>query len=254
VLVANYGSGSIACLPIRPDGRLGEATSSIQHEGSSIDPRRQQGPHAHSINLDAAGRFAFVADLGLDEVLIYRFDAAKGKLTPNDPPSTKVAPGAGPRHFAFHPTGRYAYVINELSSTVTALRYDARQGSLASLQTVSTVPEGFDGRSTTAEVRVHPSGKFLYGSNRGHDSIACFAVDTATGKLTPIGHQSTQGKTPRNFGIDPTGSYLLAANQGTGNVVVFRIDPQTGMLRPAEQSITVPMPVCIKMTAPDRWK
>ena len=247
VLVANYGGGSIACLPIRPDGRLGQATSSIQHEGSSVDPRRQQGPHAHSINLDAAGRFAVVADLGLDKILIYRFDADGGKLTPNQPPWTKLPPGSGPRHFAFHPGGRYAYVINELSSTVAALRYDARRGTLESLQTVSTLPAGFDGRSSTAEVQVHPSGRFLYGSNRGHDSIACFAIDAATGKLTHIGHQSTQGKTPRNFRLDPTGNYLLAANQATDNVVVFRIDPKTGKLSPTGHSITVAMPVCIRM-------
>lgn len=247
VLVANYGGGSIACLPIREDGSLGQATSSIQHEGSGVDPRRQEGPHAHSINLDAAGRFALVADLGLDKILVYRFDAADGKLTPNDPPWTKLAPGSGPRHFAFHPSGRYAYVISELSSMVTALQYDAGRGTLTALQTVSTLPEGFDGRSTTAEVQVHPSGRFLYGSNRGHDSIACFAVDAATGKLSPLGHQSTQGKTPRNFSIDPTGSYLLAANQSTDNVVVFRIDPKTGELRPTGHSISVAMPVCVKM-------
>ena len=252
VLVANYGGGSIACLPIRRDGRLGEATSSIQHEGSSVDPRRQQGPHAHSMNLDAAGRFAFAADLGLDKILVYRLDAAKGKLTPNDPPWTRLAPGSGPRHFAFHPSGRYAYVINELNSTVTAFRYDAGQGILRPLQTISTLPEGFDGSSTTAEVQVHPSGKFLYGSNRGHDSIACFAIDAATGKLTCVGHEPTQGKSPRNFGIDPTGSYLLAANQGTDNVVVFRIDTETGRLRPTGQSISVSTPVCVKIVARDR--
>jgi len=251
VLVANYGSGSIACLPIGNDGRLREATSAIQHEGSSVDPRRQQGPHAHSINLDAAGRFAFAADLGTDKVMIYRFDAAAGKLTPNDPPSIKSAPGAGPRHFAFHPTGSYAYVINEMGSTITAMGYDARQGMLTALQTVTTLPAGHDGSGTTAEVQVHPTGKFVYGSNRGHDSIACFSVDAATGKLTPIGHESTQGKTPRNFTVDPTGRYLLAANQTTGNVVVLRIDPQTGKLRPTGHSISVPMPVCIKMISPE---
>lgn len=252
VLVANYGGGSVACLPIRPDGRLGEATSAIQHEGSSVDPRRQQGPHAHSINVDAAGRFAFVADLGLDKVLVYRLDAAAGKLTPNEPPGTRLPPGSGPRHFAFHPTGRFAYVINELSSTVTAFEYDARRGTLGTLQTVSTLPEGFDGRNSTAEVQVHRSGRFLYGSNRGHDSIACFTIDAATGKLTAIDYESTQGRTPRNFGIDPTGRYLLAANQSTDNVVVFRIDHQTGQLRPTGQPLAVPTPVCVKMTSLER--
>ncbi len=252
VLVANYGGGSIACLPIGDDGRLGEATSSIQHQGSSVNPRRQQGPHAHSINLDAAGRFAFVADLGLDKILIYRFDPAAGKLTSSDPPWAKVTPGAGPRHFAFHPSGRYAYVICELSSTVTAFEYDAKRGALRSLQTISTLPEGFKGRSTTAEVEVHPSGKFLYGSNRGHDSIACFSIDGATGRLTPIGHRSTQGRTPRNFCIDPTGSYLLAANQDSKSVVAFRIDRATGRLQPTGHSVSVSMPVCVTMIAPRR--
>lgn len=251
-LVANYSDGSIGCLPIRRDGRLSEATCSFQHQGSSVNPRRQRGPHAHSINVDLANRFAFVPDLGLDKIMIYRLDAARGKLTPNDPPWTKVRPGSGPRHFAFHPSGRYAYVINELGETVTAFRYDAERGTLTSLQTVSTVPEKVDVENTTAEVQVHPSGKFLYGSNRGHDSIACFAIDAVTGKLTPIGHQSTQGKTPRNFGIDPTGNYLLAANQGSDNVVVFRIDAETGRLRPTGHSITVATPVCVKMITRDR--
>lgn len=250
VLVANYSGGSIACLPVGDDGRLGDATAFIQHEGSSVHPKRQQGPHAHSINLDAANRFAFVADLGLDKVLVYRFDPAKGTLTPNDPPAVSIEPGSGPRHFAFHPNGRFAYVINELKSTVTAFAYDAERGTLQTLQTVSALPEGFDGPSTTAEVQVHPSGKFLYGSNRGHDSIAMFAIDSATGRLTPLGHEPTQGKNPRNFGIDPTGAYLLAANQDGDNVVAFRIDRATGKLRPTGQSIHVPMPVCVKFMLP----
>jgi 6-phosphogluconolactonase len=250
VLVANYGGGSIACLPIQSDGRLGEATSAIQHHGSSVDPRRQQGPHAHSINVDPANRFAFVADLGLDKVLVYQLDPALGKLTPNDPPGTSVAPGAGPRHFAFHPNGRYAYVINEMGSTVTAMCYDASRGTLEVLDSVSTLPQDFTGKSTTAEVQVHPSGKFLYGSNRGHDSIAAFAIDPATGRLRLIGHVSTQGKNPRNFAIDPTGTFLLAANQDTHNVVVFRIDPASGQLTPTGHSASVSMPVCIKMLRP----
>jgi 6-phosphogluconolactonase len=249
-LVANYGGGSIACLPIGEDGRLGDATAFVQHKGSSVNPQRQQGPHAHSINLDAANRFAFVADLGLDKVLVYRFDQSAGTLEPNDPPAASIAPGSGPRHFAFHPGGRFAYVINEMKSTVTAFAYDADRGTLQTFQTVSTLPEDSDGRSSTAEVQVHPSGKFLYGSNRGHDSIAAFAIDAATGRLTPIGHESTQGKNPRNFGIDPTGAYLLAANQDNDNIVAFRIDAATGKLRPAGQSIHVPMPVCVKFMLP----
>ena len=247
VLVANYGGGSIACLPIGEDGRLGEATSSIQHAGSSVHPMRQKEPHAHSINVDAAGQFAFAADLGLDKVMIYRLDAAEGKLTPNDPPWAELPPGSGPRHFAFHPAGRYAYAINELNSTLTAFEYDAPRGALTAVQTVTTLPEDFTGQNTTAEVQVHPSGRFLYGSNRGHDSIVCFSIDAQTGELTYVAHESTQGKSPRNFGIDPTGRYLLAANQATDNVVVFRIDPKTGALRPTGQSLSVPAPVCVKM-------
>jgi 6-phosphogluconolactonase len=248
-LVANYSGGSVACLPIQPDGRLGEATDFVQHKGSSVNPQRQQGPHAHAAYFDAANRFVFVPDLGLDKVMIYRFDAAHGKLVPNDPAWVAMAPGAGPRHLAFHPNGRYAYVINEINSTVTALAYDAARGTLKPLESVSTLPEGFEGKSTTAEVAIHPSGKFLYGSNRGHDSIAAFAIDAETGKLRPIGHEPTQGKSPRNFAMDPTGTYLLAANQDTGNVVVFRIDAQSGKLQATGHSIQVAAPVCVEFVA-----
>jgi 6-phosphogluconolactonase len=247
VLAANYGGGSACVLPIQADGRLGEATSFVQHHGSSANKQRQEKPHAHSVNLDAANHFAFVADLGLDKVLVYRFDAKKGTLTPNEPPAAAVAPGAGPRHFAFHPNGRYAYVINEMQSTVTAFSYDAERGELKTLETVSTLPKGFKGNTSTAEVQVHPSGKFLYGSNRGHDSIAIFAIDPETGKLTAVGHQAQQIKTPRNFGIDPTGTYLLVANQASNSLVVFRINPKTGELEPTGTLVEVPKPVCVKM-------
>lgn len=247
VLVANYSGGSIAVLPVRDDGQLDEATAFVQHEGSSVNPRRQKGPHAHSINVAPDNRFAFVADLGLDKVLVYRFDAKNGTLTPNASAWATVKPGAGPRHFAFHPGGKSAYVINELQSTVTAFAYDTRRGVLTERQTLPTLPEGFDGDSTTAEVQVHPSGKFLYGSNRGHDSIAVFSIDSETGRLTPVEHESTQGQAPRNFGIDPTGTFLLAANQNSHTVVVFRIDQDTGELTPTGQKVDVPSPVCIKV-------
>mgnify|MGYP001626248582 CR=1 FL=1 len=246
VLVANYGSGSVAVLPILSDGRLGEATCSIQHEGKSINPQRQEGPHAHSINLDPKNKFAIVADLGIDKLLVYRFDAMKGALEPNDPPFVKTAPGAGPRHTAFHPSGKFVYAINELNSTVTSYRYDGEKGILTELRTVSTLPDGFSGSNTTAEVQVHPSGKFLYGSNRGHDSVAVFAINESTGELTPLGHQPTQGRTPRNFGIDPTGTYLFAANQDSDNIVVFRIDARTGKLELTGITVEVPTPVCVK--------
>jgi 6-phosphogluconolactonase len=247
VLVANYGGGSVAVLPIGQDGRLGPATGFVQHTGSSINRSRQEAPHAHSVVLDSANRFAFVADLGLDKVLIYQYDAAQGMLAPNDPPFASVPPGSGPRHFAFHPSGRTAYVINELTSTVTAFRYDAAKGSLEPLQTISTLPADFTKTNSTAEIAVHPSGKFLYGSNRGHNSIAIFAIDPDTGMLTLIGHEPTQGKTPRNFAIDPTGAYLLAANQDSGTVVVFRIDPESGHLTAAGHTAAISMPVCVEM-------
>ena len=247
VLVANYGGGSISSIPIGPDGKLKEPASQIQHTGSSVHPKRQQKPHAHSINLDAANRFAFVADLGLDKVLIYKFDSQTGKLAPNDPPFAKVKPGGGPRHFVFHPSMKFAYTNNELSSSITAFNYDATKGSLKEFQMIPTLPKGWNGRNSTAEIRVHPSGKFLYCSNRGHDSIATFLIDPATGMLTPTGHESVQGKTPRNFNLDPTGTYLLAANQNSGNIVVFKVDQKTGKLEPTGHQIKVSKPVCLRM-------
>ena len=250
VLVTNYGSGSVAVLPLEEDGRLREASAFIQHQGSSVNPKRQQGPHAHSVNLSADNRFAVVADLGLDQVLVYRFDAAQGALTAHEPPFAAVKPGSGPRHFAFHPTGKFAYVINELASTVTAFAYDAARGVLQEAQTISTLPADFKGDSTTAEVRAHPSGKFLYGSNRGHDSITVFRIDPRKGTLALVEQVSTQGKAPRNFGIDPTGKWLVAANQNSDNLVVFRIDAQTGRLTPTGQILEVGAPVCVKFVAP----
>lgn len=247
-LVANYGDGSAACLPILEDGRLGESISWVKHEGSSVHAR-QKGPHAHSVNCDPAGRFAFVADLGLDKVLIYRLDSAGHTIRANDPAFGVVPPGSGPRHFAFAPSADRAYVINELSSTITTFRYDAARGALEPQQTISTLPDGCVEKNTTAEVAVHPSGKFVYGSNRGHDSIATFAVEEG-GKLRLVGHTPTQGKNPRNFGIEPGGRYLLAANQDSANVVAYRIDAQTGMPSPTGSSVEIPMPVCVKFRRP----
>ncbi|MBV9125161.1 MAG: beta-propeller fold lactonase family protein [Planctomycetes bacterium] len=247
VLVANYAGGSISVLPIEADGRLGKATAFVQHQGHSVNPERQKEPHAHSLNLDPANRFAFAADLGLDQIRIYRYDAGAGTLTPNDPPAVKLPPGSGPRHFVFHPNGRYAYVINEINSTMTAFAYDPERGVLKILQTVSTLPPGFTGPNTAADVEIHPSGKFLYGSNRGQNSIAGFEVDTPSGKLTANGFQTHAIKTPRNFAIDPTGTYLIVANQDSNSLVVFRIDRQTGKLRPTGQTAEVSMPVCVKM-------
>jgi 6-phosphogluconolactonase len=245
-LVANYGGGSVACLPIGPEGRLTPATAFIQHHGSSVNVKRQAGPHAHSINVDPANRFAFVADLGIDKVLVYRLDATAGTLVANDPAGVDLKPGAGPRHFAFHPSTRWAYVINELDSTVTAFQYDAGRGTLTTQQNISTLPAGCTEPNFPAEVQIHPSGRFLYGSNRGHNSIAMFALDQESGKLTFLGCESTQGKHPRNFGIDPSGRYLVAANMETNNIVVFRIDPQTGRLQPTGSTVELSMPTCVK--------
>ncbi|MCI0664300.1 MAG: lactonase family protein [Acidobacteria bacterium] len=246
VLVANYNSGTLAVLPIKSDGSLGESTDVVQHRGSGANPRRQEGPHAHCIMLDRSGRYAFAADLGIDRVMIYRFDAKTGKLTPNSTPFAQTKPGAGPRHFDIHPGGKFAYVINELDSSLTAFAYDNSKGVLKELQTVSTLPEGFQGNNSCADVHVHPSGKFIYGSNRGHDSIVAFTIDERTGKLSYLADESTQGKTPRNFGIDPTGAFLLAANQNSDTVVTFQIDQKTGKLRPTGKVTEVPTPVCLK--------
>jgi 6-phosphogluconolactonase len=247
VLAANYSGGSVCVLPIASDGRLQVATAFQQHHGSSVNKQRQEKPHAHSINLDAANRFAVVTDLGLDKLMIYKYDPDKGTLKANDPPATNIAPGSGPRHFVFHPDGRHAYVINELASTVTALEFESDKGILKPIQTTPTLPTDFQGDSTCAEVQVHPSGKFLYGSNRGHDSIAIFTIDAETGRMKPIGHQSEGIKTPRNFAIDPTGTFLLVANQDSNSIVVFRIDPKTGNLTPSGSKVEVPMPVCLKI-------
>lgn len=245
-VVANYGTGSVACYPIKSDGSLGEASAVIQHTGSGPNPSRQQGPHAHQAVISPDNRFVFIPDLGLDKVMIYRLDPAKGTLTPNDPPFASTPPGAGPRHMAFHPKGRYAYVICELTSVIAAYSYDASRGAFTMLESVSTLPPDFSGRNSTAEIEVHPNGRFLYGSNRGHDTIAVFAIDPSKGTLTLVEHVSTQGKTPRNFKIDPSGNFLLAANQDTDNVLVFRIDPSTGRLSPTGQTVQVGAPVCIE--------
>lgn len=245
-IVSNYSGGSVASLPIEPDGKLRDAATSIQHEGKGANPKRQDKAHAHSATIDPSNRFAYVCDLGLDKIMIYKLDPAAGTLKPNDPAFATTSPGAGPRHFAFHPNGRFAYVINELNNTVTAFRLDAQRGGLETIESVPTLPADFSGNNTTADIHIHPSGKFLYGSNRGHDSIAMFAIDPTTGKLTALGNELTQGKTPRNFAIDPTGRWLLAAHQDSSNVVVFKIDEATGKLTPTGQSVEVPNSVCIR--------
>jgi 6-phosphogluconolactonase len=244
VLAANYGGGNVVIYPVRADGRLGEASDVAQHAGKGADPKRQDGPHAHCVIPDAAGRYAFAPDLGIDKVMIYRVNVKNGKLVPNGFAATKT--GAGPRHFDFHPSGKFAYVINELDSTLTTFAYDKAKGALTELQTVSTLPPDFSGTNFCADIHVHPSGRFVYGSNRGHDSVVAFAIDQSAGKLNLIAHESTQGNWPRNFAIDPAGTFLLVANQNTDNVVAFRIDQQTGKLTATGQTAEIPAPVCLK--------
>jgi len=244
VVVANYGGGSIEALPIKEDGSLGGPGTFIQHEGSSVNKSRQEGPHGHAIVIDPSQRFAVACDLGLDKVLVYKLDAGNAKLTPNDPPFATVAPGAGPRHIAFRPDGKFAYVINELNCSMTAFAWDSSRGALNEVQVVSTLPDGLKKGYSTAEVYMHPNGKFVYGSNRGHDSIVVFASDARSGKLTLVEHQNTKGKTPRHFAIDPSGKFLLAENQDTDNVFVFRIDQETGKLALTDEKLEVSAPVC----------
>jgi len=255
VLVANYTGGSVAVFPVLEDGRLGEASAFIQHTGHGADPERQEGPHAHSIDLSPDNRFAIVDDLGLDETLVYKFDSAKGSLSLNDPQVyttlAKADPGAGPRHFAFNPNGKFAYVVNEIQSTVSVFSYDGAAGVLRRLQTISTYPKDFSGHNDDAEIEVLPSGKFLYASNRGHDSIAVFAIDPQKGTLTLIEYASTKGKTPRSFEIAPGGSLLFAANEKSNNIVVFSIDNKTGRLTPTGQVLDVSEPVCVKFVPID---
>jgi 6-phosphogluconolactonase len=244
-LVSNYDRGSIAVFPLLQDGRLGEATASVQHKGSSMNKERQEGPHAHAAVFSPDNRFVIVADLGLDQLLVYRFDAAQGTLG-SDPQIARTVPGAGPRHLVFDATGRYLYVINEMQSTVVAYAYGAANGALSEVQIVSALPKGFPRTSEAAEIEVHSSSKFLFASNRGDDSIAVFAVNPKDGTLTPVEIDSTGGKTPRNFVLDPTGTWLLAANQDSGNIAVFRVDPRTGHLTRSGPELHVASPVCVR--------
>ncbi len=251
LFVANYGGGSVAVLPVGPDGRLGEATSFIQHTGKSIDPRRQLGPHAHCVTLDPANRFAFVCDLGLDKVMTYRFDAKYGKLTPADPAFTSIKAGAGPRHMVFRRDGRFAYVINELNSTLNAFSYDAKTGVLTERQTISTLPVYYDGPNSGAEIGIHPSGKYLYASNRGNNTVVLFGIDAGKGTLTYIEEQGTGGKTPRHFGIEPSAKYMAIGNQDSDTILACRIDAGNGRLKPSGVFAACPSPVCMKFLPPE---
>jgi 6-phosphogluconolactonase len=246
VFAANYASGHVAALPVHSDGSVGEAGTVIHHEGGSVDARRQESAHAHFISANPTGERVFACDLGCDKVFVYRVDAEKAKLEPNDPPYAQVSSGAGPRHLSFHPNRKLVFVINEMDSTLSSFSYDPARGAMEIRDTRSTLPEGYSERSHTAQVVAHPNGKFVYGSNRGHDSIAIFGVDTERAKLTPLGHEPTQGKTPRNFNLDPSGTLLLAGNQDTNTIVPFRIDAETGKLTATGQITETPAPVCIQ--------
>lgn len=247
VVVANYTSGSIASYPILADGRLGDAASIIQHEGSSINPRRQQGPHAHSANIDLHNRFVIVADLGMDKVLTYHLELPSAKLVPGTHPFVAAQPGVGPRHVAFHPNKRLVYVINEIGSSVTGYHYHERSGQLEPIETLSTLPEGWQGTSHCADIHIAPDGRFVYGSNRGHDSLAIFEIDEASGRLTARGHASTHGRVPRNFTIDDAGDLVLAANQNTDNIVPFHVNKETGALTRTGHDTHCLTPVCLKI-------
>ena len=244
VLAANYDGGNVAAFALRPDGAIGDWTAFDQHAGQSVNPQRQTHAYAHAIVLDPTNRFALVPDLGVDKLYVYRFDEKTGALTPNSPAFTAIAPGSGPRHVRFHPNGHWVYLINEMASTVVAFTWDSARGTLAPFQTVTTLPADFTGLSTCAELEIHPNGKFLYGSNRGHDSLAVFAIDQANGRLTPVEHVSSGGKTPRNFAFDPTAQWIVLTNQDSGNAVVFRVDPVSGHLVRTGDPVSVPAPFC----------
>lgn len=247
VLIANYSSGSASVLPIKADGSLAKPTAVVQHTKSNSGKE----PHAHSINVSPDNRFALVADLGIDKIMIYKLDVEKGTLTAGNPAYAKLKPGSGPRHFCFSPDGKSIYVINEHGSTMTVFAYQADSGTLTEVQTITTLPEGFDGKNWCAEVRVHPSGKFLYGSNRGHDSIVVYKINLTDGKLTYVEHETGDIKTPRNFNIDPTGKFCIVANQDSNSVVVFRIDQKTGSLSPTGHKITIGSPICVRFLKPN---
>ena len=246
VLVANYGGGNVAVFPVLKGGKLGEATSVLQYKGAGANPERQESPHAHWIDFSPDNRFVVAADLGLDQLDVYKFSASKGSLIPNQPAVIQLKPGSGVRHFAFHPNARFAYAVNEMQSSVVSFAYDPARGTLHELQTISMLTKDFSGKNDAAEIQIHPSGKFLYASNRGHDSIAVFSIDPAKGTLTPVEYVPTQGKAPRYFAIDPTGSRLLVANQNSGTIVIFQIDSTSGRLTSSGQVLQIASPVCLK--------
>lgn len=245
VFVSNFMSGSVCVYKIKSDGSLSEPTQFIQHEGSSVNPKRQTSPHAHSLIFDPNNEYAFVPDLGIDKVVVYKTDYENGKLVPGKNPFYKVTPGAGPRHCVFHPNKNYCYLINELNCTIEALHYNQDEGELTKIQSVPTLLESYSGENSCADIHISPNGRYVYGSNRGHNSIVIYKVDQETGRLEYVDTTSTYGQIPRNFEIEPTGKYMLVANQDSDNVITFHIDSSSGKLSKVAES-NVPTPVCVK--------
>jgi 6-phosphogluconolactonase len=241
LVTANYSGGNVTVLPILADGSLGEAVQVVQHAGAGM----RDDPHPHAAVWTPSGDMLLVPDCGLNQIYLYRFDAEQGRLTPHDPPTAALPPSSGPRHLAFDPTGRYLYCVNEYGSSVTAFAYDAERGALSELHTLSALPAGFEGRNSGADIHVSRDGRFVYASMRGHDSLAVFRADTASGRLTAVGHVSTQGRTPRNFALDPASDLVLAANQDSSTVAFYRVDAATGMPVPTGYVVDVPTPVCV---------
>jgi 6-phosphogluconolactonase len=247
VLVSNYNDGNVVVFPVRKDGRLEEASDFVQHIGSSVNQYRQQSAYAHSIIMDPGNQFVLAADLGLDKIMVYRLNHQNGQLVPNEVPWVKTRPGSGPRHMTFNIAGNRLYVAHELDSTVSVFDWNGSLGTMVEIQSISMLPENFTDESWAADIHLAPSGKFLYASNRGHDSLAIFSVDPATGLLVLIGHASTQGQIPRNFAIDPTGTILLAANQQSNTIVSFYMDKETGHLTTTGAVACVPSPACVQI-------
>jgi 6-phosphogluconolactonase len=250
IVASNYYSGSVAVLPINKDGYLGDASDFVQYEGKSLHPTRQQGPHAHCATFHPTGRFIYVCDLGSDKVYSYRFDAQTGKLLPNDPAYLPITAGAGPRHLVFRQDGRFGYLINELNSTITVLAVNSKSGQLSETQTISLLPEDFNGSNTAAAIALHPTEKHLYASNRGHDSIVTFEVDAEDGTLTRVAAQSSLGRTPRHFDISRSGDLIVIANQGSDAIALWQVDPKNGQLIRSEAAAEVSQPACVVLFSP----
>ena len=255
VMVSNYMGGNFAMLPIQKDGTLEPATDVVQHKGcSNVNPARQEGPHAHSVTVSPDNKFALAADLGKDVLISYKIDVENGKLLAHKNGQLEVAPGDGPRHMDFHPNGRFVFLLNELGNSINSYRYKAESGTIELIDSISSLPNDFNRENISADIHVHPNGKFLYASNRGHDSIIICSINEKIGTLEVVGFQSTMGAHPRNFSIDPTGNFLLVANKDSNSIVIFNIDNTTGELTPNDQQITIPQPVCIAFMSTTDFK